>query len=641
MKLNPLWLSIGAVCTALSCATPAGVVSRSELFGQDAYRSMPRISRDGSQLAWAEYPYREPYRLMIMNLKDGTTHVGKTPDKAHFSGFAGFFWQTDNRHLIYWHSEHADENHHLMEFDPEDGSLVDLTPFANAHAQFLDQDKNRIIYATNNRDERVFDVYQVDLQTRAITQIYENPGNVVDWFLDEDFKVVGVHRKKGLSSELLMRDPATREFKPLTFLPPHFFFLNEVDFLPAHDQLLVRARLENNLTALVMLHPKAQKFEILLSDNQFDGMNASLLHKTGELKWLYINRQKDDLRGGNEAINKKFDDVRKQLGSDFYLGGTDRAFQHWIVSPNSDRVPQKYFLYDQATSKLRFLYNETDDLANRSFAGTEPIEFKARDGMKIYGYFTRPTYSIPNGGKSPPLVVLVHGGPRARDSFGFSSYVQWLATRGYAVLQINFRGSSGYGEKYLKAGDGEWGGKMTSDLIDGKNWVATQGWINPKKVCIMGSSYGAYATLDALWRFPRDFACGIADSGISDLAAMREENPKHWSLFQAEEDNYFPDQGRTRALLNDRSPLFHAKQIDAPLFLAHGTADIRCKESQTNNLYLALKKLHKPVTYLRMPDGGHVRFDQIAYRQEEFLAKYLGGYYEPEDASEVRGDNSE
>ena len=209
--------------------------------------------------------------------------------------------------------------------------------------------------------------------------------------------------------------------------------------------------------------------------------------------------------------------------------------------------------------------------------------------MKIFGYFTKPTLKL--AGEKPTMVVLVHGGPSGRDSWGFDPVVQWLATRGYAVLQVNYRGSTGFGKAYLEAGRGEWGGKMTSDLIDGKNWVIAQGWADPTKICIVGGSYGGYAVLDALWRFPKDFVCGISISGISDIASFLEQTPDYWKPTLNREGEYFPVQGKSKELLDARSALFHVDQIQAPLMLVHGTSDIRVKESQTSSIYAALKKM--------------------------------------------------
>jgi dipeptidyl aminopeptidase/acylaminoacyl peptidase len=628
--------------TAASCTSlPPTVVPRSELFSQNSYRSRPLLSPDGAKLAWIDCPYHRPCRLMMRNMKSGETHNSGTPGEQFYSGFNSFRWRSDSQHLLYWHSKKEDENNHLMEFDPDKNEIRDLTPFQNSHALFLGQSKDRIAYAANNRDPKFFDVYQVRVKAGTITRIYDNPGDVVDWQVDDNQNVSAVIQREGLNQELLLRNASSGKFEKPAFLPKDFEVLGFVDWSEKFDEILVRARLGKDGGSLVAIHPKKGNFDVLVSEDHFEYLSGRLDQKTGSLRYIAKSTEKAEISSPDPAIQADFDQIKKELGEEISFDSYDRSNQLWIVSIDSPVQPLKYYLYDRAHKKLEFLFYETDELSERSFAKMETISFSAQDGMKLYGYFTKPTYEIPGASGKPPLIVFVHGGPNARDGWHFSPSVQWLATRGYAVLQVNFRGSYGFGKAYHDAAKGEWGGKMTTDLIDGKNWVLSQGWADPTKVCIMGTSYGGYATLDALWRFPKDFVCGISNSGLSDLASMREQNPDYWITSQALEDQYLPDQGKSKESLDAHSALFHVDQIQAPLLLAHGTSDIRCKESQTSSIYAALKKLGKPVWYRKMPDRGHRFFDNIAYREEEFLARYLGGYFQPEDAYEVRRDDSE
>jgi dipeptidyl aminopeptidase/acylaminoacyl peptidase len=579
---------------------------------------------------------------MIKTLKTGNVRTVQAPDRDYSSGFPSFRWRSDSEHLIYWHSKESDENYHLMQYDPRDQSLADLTPFKNSHARLLAQNENFILFEANNRDATTFDVYKVDLKSGKISNIYQNPGETVDWIFDKDYNIMGIVKGTGNEKGLFLRTSVAQSFEAPAYLPKNFNLVQLVDDNFEHDALLVRARLNGDGASLVLIHPKAKKYEIVMTDPHFEEVAGTLNAETGSVRTLRVTREKSQLSTPDPKIQKSLDQIREKIGNDFSIVSADKKDENWVVTVDSADVPDKYYLFKRATGSLEFLFFENDGLEKRSFAKMEPISFPASDGMKLYGYFTRPTY-VPPGGSAdkPPLVVMVHGGPRSRDHWAYHSSVQWLATRGYAVLQVNFRGSTGYGKAYYHAGFGQWGGKMTSDVIDGKNWVLSQGWADPKRVCIMGGSYGAYAVLDALWRFPKDFFCGIANSGVYDLAAMRDENPEHWKRYQEEEDLYLPEKGKNRARLIERSPLYHVNKIETPLLLSHGTSDIRCKESQTAALFKALKSQGKKAKYLKMPNGGHSFFTAITYREEEFLSEYLGGYFQPGDTMDVLGDYSE
>jgi dipeptidyl aminopeptidase/acylaminoacyl peptidase len=260
-----------------------------------------------------------------------------------------------------------------------------------------------------------------------------------------------------------------------------------------------------------------------------------------------------------------------------------------------------------------------------------PISFPARDGMTIYGYLTLPVGIEP---KRLPMVLLVHGGPWARDVWGFNPTVQWLANRGYAVLQVNFRGSTGYGKAYLNAGDREWAGKMHTDLIDGKNWAVAQGYADPERVCIMGGSYGGYATLVGLAFTPDEFACGVDIVGPSNLITLLQSIPPYWAPLKAIFDKRLGRVETDEAFLKSRSPLFRAESIQKPLLIGHGANDPRVKQAESDQIVQALRARNIPVTYVVYPDEGHGfarpenRLDFYG-RAEEFLARYLGGRFEP------------
>jgi dipeptidyl aminopeptidase/acylaminoacyl peptidase len=265
----------------------------------------------------------------------------------------------------------------------------------------------------------------------------------------------------------------------------------------------------------------------------------------------------------------------------------------------------------------------------------KPIEFTARDGMKLYGYLTTPAGVEP---KSLPMVEFVHGGPWGRDEWGYNRYAQWLSNRGYAVLQINFRGSTGYGKKYVNAGDRQWAGTMHTDLLDGKDWVVKQGIAEPAKVCIMGGSYGGYATLAGVTFSPDAFACGVDIVGPSNLNTLLKTIPPYWSTLVA---TFHKRMGDSEQILKQQSPLFKADQIKAPLLIGQGANDPRVNKAESDQIVAAMRKNNKPVQYYVFPDEGHGfarPTNNMAFNAatEEFLAKYLGGRFEPATPDESK-----
>ena len=275
--LNLFFAFLVASCSSI----PPQVVLRSELFGQDSFNSNPNISSDGTKIAWLECPFRSNCRLQIRDVKTGATRLGQIPGDHVYSGFASFLWRSDSKHLLYWHSKDADENYHLIEFNPENGDMRDLTPFRNSHARLLSQSKDRIVYATNNRDPHYFDVYEVRLEAGTITRVFQNPGDVMDWLLDDDDEIVGIVRNKGLTQEVLLKDTLSEKFEKLDFLPEKFELLNLSGSETKDGSFLVRARMGKDGASLVSIHPKSKSIDVLVSDDHFDNIGGKLDWKTG------------------------------------------------------------------------------------------------------------------------------------------------------------------------------------------------------------------------------------------------------------------------------------------------------------------------------------------------------------------------
>ena len=328
--------------------------------------------------------------------------------------------------------------------------------------------------------------------------------------------------------------------------------------------------------------------------------------------------------------------MKKVRDADISNLSRDLADDKWIVTYEGDDAPVYYYLYDRRHAHRDHAVQQPARAGEISSSRrSEPIEYKARDGMIIYGYLTTPAGVA---AKNLPMVVFAHGGPWGRDLWGYDPYAQWLANRGYAVLQLNFRGSTGYGKHYLNAGDRQWAGAMHTDLLDGKDWAVKRGVADGKKVCIMGGSYGGYATLAGVTFAPEAFTCGVDIVGPSNLNTLLKTIPPYWSTLLA---IFHQRMGEDEAFLNSQSPLFKADQIKAPLLIGQGANDPRVNKAESDQIVAAMRKNKKPVEYYVFPDEGHGFArpeNRMAFNaaSEEFLAKYLGGRFEPPSEAEKK-----
>jgi len=377
------------------------------------------------------------------------------------------------------------------------------------------------------------------------------------------------------------------------------------------------------------------KRKVITEDPQFDVNSTINNPKTNALEAVSYTRQRTEYEFIDPKVKADFAVLEKVRKGDIASVSQDLNDDKWIVGFVVDDAPEYWYLYDRSKRQATLLFSNRPQLEKYKLSAMKPVEFTARDGMKLYGYLTTP---VGREAKNLPMVEFVHGGPWGRDEWGFNRYAQWLSNRGYAVLQINFRGSTGYGKKYVNAGDRQWAGTMHTDLLDGKDWVAKQGIVDPAKVCIMGGSYGGYATLAGVTFSPDAFACGVDIVGPSNLNTLLKSIPPYWSTFLA---TFHKRMGDTEAVLKEQSPLFKADQIKAPLLIGQGANDPRVNKAESDQIVAAMRKNEKPVLYYVFPDEGHGfarPANNMAFNaaSEEFLAKYLGGRFEPATPDESK-----
>ena len=636
------WLALVCLLTVVQVlpavaqtAADNAVIPRKVLFGNPE-RTSPRISPDGVRLA-----YLAPDSKGVLNVWVRT--VGKTDDEVVTSdkkrGIRLFLWQFDSQHVLYIQDRDGDENWHLYQTDLKTKMTRDLTPFEGIQAQvaeYFQQFPDTILAALNIRDRRFHDVYRINLKTGAVEMEAENPGDVAGWTADNNLRVRGAQATTPDGGTIIrVRADEKSPWRELMKWGPDETLGGVFAFSPDNKSLWIGTSVGANATQLLEVDVDSGKTKALAGDPQYDVDDVMINNKTHALEGVSFIRSKPQWALLDKSVAADFEVLRQVREGVVSVVGRDRDDKNWVVRYVSDRAPVYFYSYDRATRKATLLFSNQPKLEGYKLAAMEPISFKARDGMEIYGYLTLPVGVEP---KNLPMVMFVHGGPWARDVWGLSSYAQWFANRGYAVLQVNFRGSTGYGKKYLNAGDREWGGTMHTDLLDGKEWVVKRGVVNADKVCIMGGSYGGYATLVGVTFTPDAFACGVDIVGPSNLNTLLKTIPPYWATIKAVFDKRM---GTGEEFLNSRSPLFKADRIKVPLLIGQGANDPRVNKAESDQIVAAMKKNHKPVEYIVFPDEGH-GFARPENREafnaaaEAFLAKTLSGRMQPPTEQEAR-----
>jgi dipeptidyl aminopeptidase/acylaminoacyl peptidase len=516
-----------------------------------------------------------------------------------------------------------------------DGSEVrDLTPFKDVRVTIIDRledIEDEVLIGMNRRDPRLFDVYRLNLASGDLTLIEENPGDIEGWLTDHDGKLRVAMRTDGVNTSLLYRDREDHPFKTLlttnfreSVAPLFFTFDNK--------KLYVASNLGRDKSAIYIFDPRTAVHEELLFE-----------HPEVDVYRLFFSRKRKLVTGTGFTTDRFryhfFDEQRSSLqkelesrlpGYEVTVTSMNKNEDKVLLHAGSDRTQGSYYFYDTVTGEFRKLADLSPWLPEDKMAPMMPVQYTARDGLTIHGYLTLPAGS---DGKNLPVVINPHGGPWARDTWGFDGEVQFLANRGLAVLQMNFRGSTGYGRTFWEAGFKQWGRAMQDDITDGVKWLIEQGIADPEKVGIYGGSYGGYAVLAGLAFTPDLYACGVDYVGVSNLFTLLETIPPYWELGRQMMYEQIGHPEKEKELLKAASPVFHADRIRAPLFVAQGANDPRVKKAESDQIVEAMRKRGVDVEYMVKDNEGHGflneenRFD--FYRaMERFHAKHLGSMAE-------------
>jgi dipeptidyl aminopeptidase/acylaminoacyl peptidase len=583
------------------------------------------ISPDGVHIA-----YMRPWenRMNVYVRKVGESAENRLTG-ARERDIAGFAWANNHR-IVFVQDTGGDENFRLYAVDIDGSGFTELTPFDGVRAGIVDplEDNDaEMLISLNRRDPKVFDVYRINIYTGAMELIAENPGNVSGWLADNDGRLRVAVTTDGVQSSLLYRetekDPfrtvATTDFK--NTLDPLFFTFD-------NQKLYVASNLGRDQTAiylydvgtgrlldLVFEHPEVDVSGLLRSKAR--RVITGVAFTTDKPHYRFFDPQRRQLQEALEA---------RLPGRRVAVTGMSRDERRMIVRTFSDKSLGACYLYEPSSGRLEQLAELSPWLNEAEMADVQPIRFTSRDGLTIHGYLTLPKGLPP---VNLPIVVNPHGGPWARDVWGFDPETQFLANRGVGVLQINFRGSTGYGKSFWQAGFKQWGGRMQDDISDGVQWLIRQGIADPKRIGIYGASYGGYATLAGLAFTPDLYACGIDYVGVSNLFTLLETLPPYWELGRRMMYEMVGDPEKDEALLKQVSPVFHAARIQAPLLVAQGANDPRVKKAESDQIVQALRQRGVDVEYIVKENEGHGfrneenRFD-FYRRMEGFLARHLG-----------------
>ncbi len=583
-----------------------------------------QISPDGRYLSWVA-PYERRMNVFVRPLAGGAT-ARVTSETAR--DISGYFWKGER--IVFEKDFGGDENFHVVSIDILGADLRDLTPGEQVKAEVVDsleEDDDHLIVSHNRRDAEAFDVFRINVRTGEEQLIAQNPGNITSWGTDHDGRLRVAGTADGVTTTLLYRATEQDEFRPLlttsfkeTVAPLFFTFDNQ--------RLYVASNRGRDKAAIFEFDPAtAQEGRLLVEHPDVDVEGLSFSRKRKLLttaRWVTAKTERRFFDPETEAM---FRDVEAKLpGYEIEFTSMNKAEDRFIVASFSDRTRGKRYLYDKATRQLDFLADVTPWLPEDRLAAMTPVQYTSRDGLMIHGYLTLPKDVPP---VNLPVVVNVHGGPWARDVWGFNPEVQFLASCGYAVLQMNFRGSVGYGRRFWEASFREWGRKMQDDVSDGVHWLVKEGIADPKRVAIYGGSYGGYATLAGLAFTPDLYAAGVDYVGVSNLLTFMRSIPPYWKPMLAMLQEMVGDMETDEAMLKAASPVFHADRITAPLLIAQGAKDPRVVKAESDQMVEAMRQRGVEVEYIVKDDEGHGfhneenRFD-FYEAMERFLHRHIG-----------------
>lgn len=588
-----------------------------------------QVSPDGTYFSFMA-PYENRLNLFVQKIGSDTT-IRITSETER--DITASMWAGNNR-ILFIKDTGGDENYQLYGVNIDGTDLKSYTNFPNVRTTIIDPLRkidSLVIIGMNKRNPQVFDPYRLNLNTGELTLLAENPGNIQGWMTDHDGKLrVANAIVDGVNNQILYRETEDQPFQPV--LTTNFKeTVSFAVFTPDNKMVYALTNIGRDKTALVLMDPKTcEEKEVLYMNDKYDISDLNYSEKKNRLTVVACEGHKDMIR---HYFDKEEEEIRKKLEAQlpgYNVGVTSMSKDENIrmIYAGNDRTYGTYYLYNVKENKLTKVADIAPWIKEEEMCAMNPITYTSRDGLTIEGYLTLPKGYTMENAKNLPVVVNPHGGPWIRDSWGYNPEVQFLASRGYAVLQMNFRASTGYGRKFTELGYKQWGQTMQNDITDGVKWLIKEGIADPKRVAIYGASYGGYATLAGVTFTPDLYACAVDYVGVSNLLSFMNTIPPYWKPLLDMMHEMIGDPETDKEMMEKYSPVFHVDQIKAPLFIAQGANDPRVNKAESDQMVEALKKRGVEVEYMVKENEGHGfsneenKFD--FYRaMEKFLDKYL------------------
>lgn len=582
-----------------------------ENFFKNPEKSSYQISPDGSFYSFMA-PYKNRMNIFIQKIGDSSA-TQLTFEEAR--DIAGYFWP-NNEQIVFLKDEAGDENFHLFGVNIDGSNPIGFTDFDGVRAQIIDDlpdQKDFVVIGLNKRNKQVFDPYRLNLKTGEISMLAENPGNIQGWMFDHDGKLrIATAIVDGVNQSILYRESEEDEFKTIIttnfkegFNPQFFTFDNK--------NIIGSSNLGRDKYAIVEFDPiTAKEVKVLYANDDYDVNGVGYSRKRKVITAAYFESWKSERHYFDSTSKATFEKIQKQLaGYEIGITGVNKDENILILRTYSDKSLGAYYIYNSEDDKMEKIVDVSPWIDENEMSNQLPIAYQSRDGLKINGYLTLPKgYNMENA-KNLPVVINPHGGPWARDSWGFNPEIQFLANRGYAVLQMNFRGSTGYGRKFFESSFKKWGREMQDDITDGTQWLIDKGIADSTRIAIYGGSYGGYATLMGLVKEPKMYAAGVDYVGVSNMFTFMKTIPPYWEPMLEMMYEMVGDVEKDSAMLREVSPVFHVDKIKAPLFIAQGANDPRVNVDESDQMVKAMKEKGIDVEYLVKKDEGH------GFRNEE------------------------
>ncbi|HEY5938831.1 MAG TPA: S9 family peptidase [Kofleriaceae bacterium] len=632
---------------AKAVGTPrTDLIPRQIIFGNPE-RVDAQLSPDGKYLSWTA-PKDGVMNIWVAPL--GKLDEAKVITAETTRPIREYTWAYTSKHLLYKQDIGGDENFHWFRADLADGKVTDLTPYKGALAELgglSPKQPTKVVFLINDRDPKALDVHEIDLLTGKRTLIAQNDNLFSGFTLDHQMKPRFASKRLADGGIEIQKRDQDGKWATWDTIPIEDAETTGVKaFAPTGKAVYMIDSRGRDTAALVTMDLAGKKQKLLAEDPKADAAELVVHPTKHHVQAVAFDHQRIRWHVLDASIKKDLDALTRLDLGDVMIPSRTLDDKLWLVSTSSDQKPRRYHLWDRSKQKATFLFAARPALDQQPLLKQWPIEIASRDGLSLVSYLTLPAAADPDGdGKANtpvPMVLLVHGGPWLRDYWGFDPIHQMLGNRGYAVLSVNYRGSTGFGKKFLNAGNLQWGKAMHDDLIDAVGWAVKAG-ISPKdRICILGTSYGGYATLVGLAMTPDVFACGVDIVGVSNLHTFIATIPPYWAPELAAVYTRVgnPATPEGKALLTAISPLTHAAKIKRPLLIGQGANDPRVKQAESEQIVAAMKKARLPVTYVVFPDEGHGFYREvntIAFYgvTEAFLSAHLGGAYQPVTAEEL------